>query len=546
MPVQQRPNIQEHSDFSVAALLCLAERLRGLPCECDTAQRPVFGAFNWAIFLHFQDGVVWVFRSPDQNSFESSQLITDVLASEVATMKLVREMTSIPVPEIFHYCADDKNDIGVPYILMSKANGVALSAYSWQERPLSTSEHKRKKMNREDKLKILHQLGRYSSQLSQLRFPCIGSIFESANGTPCIQQCLSPGHLFEGRDAIEEIPRGPFSSSQEFYASLVAALRLHAEQLPMGYHLLVAPIPIPQEYTDTSDYRLATDHWNDFAVLGGKPESSQNRLQYTMAAQFLLDSIIPLLAGESKEEISTSSFPLYHPDLSDQNIFIDDDFNITCIIDWAFSSTVPPAMLYATPGLPHARDTISDPLLQDAFHSGYTSNLATGNRPKPLPRDWKNGAIVTHFLRLACLDSLQDFHHFEALCGLALDKPFDLPETLSKLALTAEAVKLQQVLAADDDPEEVTRREENKYFQVVGPSRLTVARKLTLAYSRNARFIADHRAWKWVGAVYRSLEEPFVEEHEDHVQSLSCRVGAQKTSKLQTRPVVTTPPRNEN
>lgn len=112
---------------------------------------------------------------------------------------------------------------------MSKANGVALSTYSWQEQSLLTSEHKRntqtrKKMNREDKLKILHQLGRYSSQLSQLRFPCIGSIFESANGTPCIQQCLSPGHLFEGRDAIKEIPRGPFSSSQEFYASLVAAL----------------------------------------------------------------------------------------------------------------------------------------------------------------------------------------------------------------------------------------------------------------------------------------------------------------------------------
>lgn len=103
MPLQHRANIQEHSDFSVAALLCLAERLRGLPCECDTAQRPVFGAFNWAVFLHFQDGVAWVFRSPHQNSFESGQLVSDVLASEVATMKLVREMTSIPVPEIFHH-----------------------------------------------------------------------------------------------------------------------------------------------------------------------------------------------------------------------------------------------------------------------------------------------------------------------------------------------------------------------------------------------------------------------------------------------------------
>lgn len=76
----------------------------------------------------------------------------------------------------------------------------------------------------------------------------------------------------------------------------------------------------------------------------------------------------------------------------------------------------------------------------------------------------------------------------------------------------------------------MTRREENKYFQVVGPTRLTVARKLTFAYNRNGRFIADDRVWKWVGAVYKSLLEPFVEEDKDRVQSLLQR-GSTKNVK---------------
>ena len=38
---------------------------------------------------------------------------------------------------------------------------------------------------------------------------------------------------------------------------------------------------------------------------------------------------------------SGEGFPLEHSDLGLLNIFVDDDFNITCIIDWGLCSTVP-------------------------------------------------------------------------------------------------------------------------------------------------------------------------------------------------------------
>ncbi|KAL3496392.1 hypothetical protein BJX62DRAFT_119369 [Aspergillus germanicus] len=92
---------------------------------------------------------------------------------------------------------------------------------------------------------------------------------------------------------------------------------------------------------------------HDYATMGSKIRSRKNRLDYT-AARILLMDIVPWLSGIDTGT-GCDGFPLYHPDLSTQNIFVDDDLNITCIIDWAFASSVPPAMLLVCPGLPHPR-----------------------------------------------------------------------------------------------------------------------------------------------------------------------------------------------
>ena len=49
--------------------------------------------------------------------------------------------------------------------------------------------------------------------------------------------------------------------------------------------------------------------------------------------------------------VSIETFPLCHPDLSVNNIYVDDDYNITFIIDWAFASSVPEPMLLAALGI---------------------------------------------------------------------------------------------------------------------------------------------------------------------------------------------------
>ena len=104
MPATRRKkNIFFHADFNLTNLLQLAQRLRHQPCACDDSQIPKAGALNWAVFLEFDDGVEWVFRAPC-SSYAAAQGVTGrLLASEAATLKYVREQTSIPVPEVFHY-----------------------------------------------------------------------------------------------------------------------------------------------------------------------------------------------------------------------------------------------------------------------------------------------------------------------------------------------------------------------------------------------------------------------------------------------------------
>lgn len=74
-------------------------------------------------------------------------------------------------------------------------------------------------------------------------------------------------------------------------------------------------------------------------MLGSKIEGNKNRLDYILAGIALLE-FVPLLA-EKDNQFRCTGFPLYHPDLNLENIFVDDQLNMSCIIDWGFASFIP-------------------------------------------------------------------------------------------------------------------------------------------------------------------------------------------------------------
>ncbi|KAL7284120.1 hypothetical protein ACG7TL_001401 [Trametes sanguinea] len=85
--------------------------------------------------------------------------------SEVATMRYLREHTSIPVPEVYQYDSNPYNRLGGEYLLMSKAPGIALSKV-FHSMPYNTLSA------------LMENLAMMLIPLFAHRFPMIGSLYD--------------------------------------------------------------------------------------------------------------------------------------------------------------------------------------------------------------------------------------------------------------------------------------------------------------------------------------------------------------------------------
>jgi hypothetical protein len=187
----------------------------------------------------------------------------------------------------------------------------------------------------------MSQLGAIMSELSDHHFGKIGSIFNDGNGSYFVGECLSPSLTWQERDSLE-LDRGPFNEERDYLISLILAFTSHAQELPLTPHTFFAPVPDMLDYKSIVSYRTAARRWNDFVAVGQKVDHSKNLLFYCIAGQFLRE-MIPHISSSAR-----NSFTLSHPDLNLGNLYVDDNFNITCIIDWSSASSGPITELLAT------------------------------------------------------------------------------------------------------------------------------------------------------------------------------------------------------
>ena len=407
------------------------------------------------------------------------------------------------------HSASPDNPIGVPFILMSEAPGRPLSKLWGQADSQSHLE-----IN--GRCKVLSQLGSITWKLSQLRFAQIGSLFEEDH-TFIIKECLSRGHMMDDRCSLNlEIPRGPFSYKADFNDSLISALSEHAEALPLSHHCFSAPVPSQNDYLCDVQYRRAVDLWNDFMVLGCKVDSSNNRMDYILAAD-TLRGIIHQLDPMADSE----TFPLCHPDLSVNNIYVDEDYKITCIIDWEFASSVPEYMLLTTPGLPQYRNEVSSEL-QVSFIDGFVEtipDLMKASLAQKYRSKLERSQVAWKLSRLLNLDTINDYFLFTGLWGAAYGPEKDLAEYILQQRCSSHYVQRYNEVREEDQPLSKIEKEENDYFRK-DVLRKTVAKKLTLVSGwetqygdksskrlRKDMFVTSAKLWKWIQQFMKDWED---------------------------------------
>ncbi|KAL9038615.1 MAG: hypothetical protein Q9180_003025 [Flavoplaca navasiana] len=528
--MQSPAKVFRYAEFDVNALCELASNLRGgQDCHCNPCQVPKCGSFNWAVRLSFTDGLEWLLRSPLQGYGYLSEYTSGLLlASEAATLRYIRAYSTVPVPEVFackqvilkppygtHLRArspSKDNEIGIPYMLQSIAPGTPLED-TWKNPGADEPG-----ITHADKMKVVTQLGTITWQLSQLRFAQAGSLFEE-DGEFRIKTCLSRGMVLNERDELEDIPRGPFTSEQSFFEGHLLAFLQHVRYLPLGYHCLLAPIPAPKEYTDPSQCRMAANWWHEFVAMDSKIDSSYNRADYVIVGEALLGMVTKWtsMLSDKLPEHSQKPFVLHHPDLSVNNVFVDKDFNVTCIIDWSFCSSVPITMLLTAPGLPQSRDEL-DRTLVASFESGFRKALVECVQPDDciikdtLTEILSRSRLTWLFTRIITFDSTADYTLFHDIWESLGPPEQDLSEYLRSMQASDKYITLHAELARDDPTEAQVAAEEAEFLSKNVEKR-AIARKLTLVSEWSSRyrkaddkglrrngkvFVADRRLWQWI------------------------------------------------
>ncbi|KAG4435592.1 hypothetical protein IFR05_008938 [Cadophora sp. M221] len=269
--------------------------------------------------------------------------------SEVATLQFVHKFTEIPSPRIFAFNDSADNELGFEWILMEMLPGVSLRE-RWRF------------MSEDAKRGLVKSVAKYQTQLFDLRFSGIGNLFVDLKDSHFLDQLhtqtasdkdpmpasdleteqktshtiaqLRPlGQMvslafFWGDRLQQDVPRGPFNSSEEWIRARLALVLADQEQI------------ISATSSDEDDIE----------------EAEEVKL---LANQLL--GLIPHFFPSVEAEESV----LFHDDLSMQNILVDNDGKITGVVDWECVSALPLWRACTLPEFLKGRDRAQIPKLEE-------------------------------------------------------------------------------------------------------------------------------------------------------------------------------------
>jgi len=257
------------------------------PSEVPDNQRALPG-FNFSIPLTFDDGTEWVIRFPLKTRTVFALLKRKIL-SEVATIKWLKLNTSIPCPAIHAYDPEGKSNWNATRrhcLIMDRMKGRALRNLEWRNMPSPQRD------------KVFQHIARVMVELGSHLFDHIGSLVEHPDGT---------------------IGVGPLA---EITCNEYSVLTGH-----------------PEFFINSLTYPTVLDYSVALANMRLTYEVLQvNAISDTFADMWLFRSLLPSLV---LPEYNRGPFLLRNGRLRREIVFFDDNYQLTGIINWEWSRTVP-------------------------------------------------------------------------------------------------------------------------------------------------------------------------------------------------------------
>lgn len=275
---------------------------------------------------------------------------------EVATTELVRYSTRIPVPIIYAYDSSTKNKLGLEWMLMERVAGEKLKNV-WPD------------MSDDLTTTITKHVADWSKQLSRIVSDKIGGIYMRHTGSQVqfyvgrsVHQCFHR----DGRLSYN-VHRGPFESLHDFYDAMLAVIGYENDAImdrlvsmeakgskePLNLVTHTTQDDMGNDGSDdgTADERIYVQADKD------DDEDFQNWLQVDpdYSLPILRDGIAKIRSnlrtlcdrsGNTSEKLETL---LAHPDISEENIFVDETGVLVALLDWENVELEPPICLAEVP-----------------------------------------------------------------------------------------------------------------------------------------------------------------------------------------------------
>ncbi|MCJ1472449.1 hypothetical protein MMC13_001097 [Lambiella insularis] len=319
---------QRHVRFDMDKLAQIAATAIGSK-SCVAVEKYPDGQYSKAFLMTMDDGKQVVAKVPNPNA-GPAHLTT---ASEVATMEFARTVLETPVPKIYSWSSEAQNNAaGAEYIIMEKAPGVQL-AKVW------------KTMNMKERLGVVKQILNYQKNWTYVSFEQFGSLYFSHDLGKQISQ--QPLYLDQHGKAVknERFVVGP-SIGREYYDAGRAMIKY--DRGP---------------WNSVEDYLAAIGN-REINCINKMPQLPKSPIMFAGPGTYMASREKKLKALQSYLAIykyllpvdrSMTSSHLWHPDLHQENIFVNPEkpSEIVAIIDWQSTELAP---LFNQAGEPYFLD----------------------------------------------------------------------------------------------------------------------------------------------------------------------------------------------
>ena len=271
--------------------------------RCDRlrrTRRPLFGSYHVLFVLVFGNGARWLLEIPAmayQGAWDA--IAAASLRSEALTMRLVRQKTTIPVPQVHAFNDAIDPDLGCAYILLEYIDGRPLKEL-WFDKTLAPAalEELRKR--------VLTEVAAAMYQLGQFTFDKGGAL------------------CYDDKDRDHFTGMGPMKMIET--QIILDALKAGDHSDPSVPICGVGPFANPKDY-----FRSMLDR------------RQPTRDPLNQGIYRLLGLIIDWMPGPEPGQ-ADSPFVLTHPDLNLQNILVDANGGLKAVIDWDGVASVPRAV----------------------------------------------------------------------------------------------------------------------------------------------------------------------------------------------------------